>query len=157
MQLFICFSSGAEPRYRDDIVRAMAMPMGCELTFRYRMKYLAHAVQEHLKNGRITEGDRVLISYLDQSDRAKPVFFVPVRFASVIEAPIVGDYVVLRMRVGELAHAADLEAFNSEVQARSAEVPKWSTDTSLTYATGAFWVEVNDYPNAVVRGCPARS
>jgi hypothetical protein len=57
---FICFSSGAQQRYRDDIVRAMAMPAGCELTFRYRLKYLARAVLDHLNNGRISQADQVL-------------------------------------------------------------------------------------------------
>lgn len=147
---FICFSSGAQRRYRDDIIRAMAMPAGCELTFRYRLKYLAHAVQEHLKNGRITPGDQVLISYLDQSDRAQPVFFIPVRFATIIEVPIIGDFAVLRMRVERLANAADLEAFNREVQAHAAEVPKWPADPTSKYAIGAYWVEVHDYPNSVV-------
>jgi hypothetical protein len=147
---FICFSSGSQRRYRDDIVRAMAMPAGCELNFRYRLKYLSHSVQDHLKAGRVGRDDQVLICYLDQSDRARPVDFIPVRFARVIEAPIIGDFVVLRMRVQQFAFAADIGIFNEEVRVRSAEVPKWPTDASSQYATGAFWVEVNDYPRSVV-------
>ena len=88
---FICFSSGAQPRYRDDIIRAMAMPAGCELTFRYRQKYIAHGVLEHLKSNSIRLGDQVLICYLDQSDRNKPVDYIPVRFAKLLEAPVIGD------------------------------------------------------------------
>jgi len=147
---FICFSSGAQRRYRDDIIRAMAMPAGCELTFRYRLKYLAHAVQQHLQNDRITAGDQVLISYLDQSDPAQPVFFIPVRFASIIEAAVIGDFAVLRMRVEKLAYAPDLDVFNREVQTRSAEVPKWSSDAGSKHALGAYWIDVNDYPNSVI-------
>lgn len=147
---FICFSSGAQRRYRDDIVRAMAMPAGCEITFRYRLKYLAHSVQEHLKASRIGKDDQVLICYLDQSDRAKPVDFIPIRFAALIEAPVIGDFVVLRMQVGKFAFAADIAAFNQEIQSRSAEVPKWPDSGDSPYAAGAFWVEVNDYPKSVV-------
>jgi len=55
------------------------------------------------------------------------------------------------MRVEEFAYAADLEAFNKDVQSRSAEVPKWPSDGVSNYATGAFWVEIDDYPKSVVR------
>jgi hypothetical protein len=50
---FICFLSGAQGRCPDDIVRAMAMPAGCELTFRYRLKYLGHSVPEQAENDRL--------------------------------------------------------------------------------------------------------
>lgn len=128
----------------------MAMPAGCELTFRYRLKYLANAVRQNLQDGKIAAGDQVLISYLDQSDPAQPVSFIPVRFASIIETAVVGDFAVIRMRVGKLAYAADLDAFSRDVQSRAAEVPKWSTDSSSKYAIGAYWVEVNDYPKSVI-------
>jgi hypothetical protein len=147
---FVCFSSGATQRYRDDIIRAMAMPDGCELTFRYRLKYVALSVQEHLKSGSIGQADQVLICYLDQSERSKPVDFIPVRFATLIEAPLIGDFVVLRMRVQKFAFAADLDVFNRDLLSRSAEVPKWPSNPAEPYATGAFWVEVNDYPKSVV-------
>jgi hypothetical protein len=150
MKSFICFSSGAQPRYRDDIIRVMAMPDGCEITFRYRLKYLAPSVREHLKSGQICAGDRVLISYLDQSDKSQPVFFVPVRYATIMESPTVGDFAVLRMRVAEFAYAADLEALNREMQIASVEVPRWSSDPNITYATGSFWVEVSAYPKSIV-------
>jgi hypothetical protein len=150
MKRFICFSSGAQRRYRDDIIRAMAMPAGCELNFRYRLKYLANSVQEHLEQGRIGPGDEVLISYLDQSDRSQPVFFIPVRYATILEAPRIGDFAVLRMRVEEFAYAANLDALNREVQILSAEVPKWPDDIASQHATGSFWVEVSDFPKSVV-------
>ena len=82
-----------------------------------------------------------MICYLDQSDRNKAVDFIPVRFATLIEAPTIGDFVVLRMRVQQFAFAVDLDAFNREVYVRSAEAPKWPPDENATYATGAFWVE----------------
>jgi hypothetical protein len=147
---FICFSSGAQRRYRDDIVRVMAMPGDCEITFRYRLKYLAHSVQEHVKAGRISQADQVLICYLDQSDKTKPVDFIPIRFATPLEAPVIGDFVVLRMKVGKFAYSADITAFNREIQGRSGEVPKWPDGSDAQFANGAFWVEVGDYPKSVV-------
>lgn len=148
---FICFSSGARRQYRDDIIRAMAMPAGCELTFRYRHKYLSRAVQDYLKGGKPSGTDEVLICYLDQSERSRPVDFIPVRFATLIDAPVIGDFVVLRLRVQEFAVSENLEAFNSEIQSRSAEVPKWPNEAEEKYAHGAFWLEVGDYPKTVIK------
>lgn len=147
---FICFSSGAQPRYRDDIIRAMAMPAGCELTFRYRLKYVAHGIREHLKTKGIGPSDQVLICYLDQSDRTKAVDYIPIRFATLIEAPVIGDFVVLRMRVQQFAFTEDVNVFSQEVQVCSAAVPKWPANSDSPYATGDFWVEVNDYPKSVL-------
>jgi hypothetical protein len=146
---FICFSSGAQRRYRDDIVRAMAMPAGCELTFRYRAKYISHSVQEFLRKTTLVEQPRVLVCYLDQSERQRPVDFIPIRFARLIEAPIIGDFVVLRMRVEQFAFTPDVTAFNRDIHLRSSELPKWSSSEADKYAQGAFWVEVNEYPKSV--------
>ena len=38
--MHICLSSGARPRYREDIVRALAMPEGTHLAFRYDQKWV---------------------------------------------------------------------------------------------------------------------
>jgi hypothetical protein len=146
---FVCFSSGSQPRYRDDIIRAMAMPDGAELTFRYRLKYLGNSVQESVKSSRFKAGDDVLITYVDQSDKTKATVFIPVRYASLIEVPEIGDFVVLRMRVGKLAYAKDLDVFNQDLRSQSAEVPEWKpTDTE--YPTGRHWVEVENYPKSVI-------
>jgi hypothetical protein len=58
---------------------------------------------------------------------------------------------VLRMRVQHFAVSENLEAFNSEIQSRSAEVPKWPKEAEEKYARGAFWLEVNDYPKSVIK------
>jgi hypothetical protein len=148
---FICFSSGAQRQYRDDIIRAMGMPTGCELTFRYRYKYLSRAVQDYVSAGKVSGADEVLICYLDQADRSRPIDFIPVRYATLIEAPVIGDFVVLRMRVQHFAVSENLEAFNSEVQSLSAEVPKWPKETEEKDASKVFWLEVNDYPTSVIK------
>jgi len=146
---FVCFSSGAQRRYRDDIIRAMGMPAGCEITFRYRRKYISTGVLELLGKPSLQAAE-VLICYLDQSDRSKPVDFIPIRLAVLLDAPIIGDFVVLRMRVQQFTFSADIELFNRELGLRSGELPKWPSDEKAQYASGAFWVAVNDYPKSVV-------
>lgn len=145
---FVCFSSGSQPRYRDDVIRAMAMPEGAELTFRYRLKYLGNSVQDSVTSRKINAGDEVLITYVDQSDKTKATLFIPVRFASVIEVPEIGDFVVLRMRVGPFGYAKDLEVFNQELRNQSAEVPEWK-DSSGGYPAGRHWIEIQNYPKSV--------
>jgi hypothetical protein len=128
----------------------MAMPSGCELTFRYRLKYLAQSVRDHLQNSAIKKGDELLVSYVDQSVNGQPTFFIPVRFATVVEAVAVGDFAVLRMRVQSFAYSEDLDTFNRDIRSRSAEAPDWPTGTSSEYPTGSYWIEVGDYPKSLV-------
>jgi hypothetical protein len=39
--MFLCLSSGTRARYRQDVLRALAMPLGTELQFRYDLKWIA--------------------------------------------------------------------------------------------------------------------
>jgi len=39
--MFVCLSSGSSARYREDILRALAMPVGSRLQFRYDQKWVA--------------------------------------------------------------------------------------------------------------------
>jgi hypothetical protein len=92
-----------------------------------------------------------LICYLDQFDKTKPVEFVPVRFATLIEAALIGDFVVLRMQLDRFALAGHLDSFNRDVHALSSEVPRWPGKNPLARLTeDAYWIEVNDYPKSVI-------
>ncbi|MEC9363124.1 MAG: hypothetical protein VYC42_07860 [Pseudomonadota bacterium] len=126
----------------------MAMPPGCELTFRYRLKYLSDSVRRAAEQGQLRQPARVLICYLDQASRDRPIEFVPIRFADLVEAPVIGDFVVLRMRMGHAAYSGNPNAFNQDIRARSAEVPRWPEGES-GHAEGAFCLEVADFPSSV--------
>lgn len=88
--MFICLSSGARPRYRQDIIRAIAMPRGSRLQFRYRLELVAERVKQRIKD-RTYKNTKALIAYLDQQDRTKVPELIPCRFGRIVHAQIHGS------------------------------------------------------------------
>jgi hypothetical protein len=138
--MFLCLSSGSSPRYREDVLRALSMPWGSVLQFRYDKKWIAPGA---LSSQEITEGRKpaALIAYIDQSDPAKTPEIVPCRFASIVEATEHGTTASLQLELSEFAYAEDLTKFNVELQAASAgALPAWQVDKKLK---GHYWLEVS--------------
>jgi hypothetical protein len=84
--VLILISSGAQPRYADDIVRALAHPAGTSFQFRYGTKY----VDGRLEPSKLAD-EPALICYLMADASAKTVRLIPCRFATVAKAQIVGS------------------------------------------------------------------
>ena len=64
--MYICLSSGIRPRYRDDVLRTLAMPAGTRLQLRYDQNWVAPEVLQAVSHGTILDVP-VLIAYVDQS------------------------------------------------------------------------------------------
>lgn len=141
--MFICLSSGARPRYRQDIIRAIAMPQGSRLQFRYRLDLVAERVKQRIKGGTY-KNIRVLIAYLDQQDRAKAPELVPCRFGRVVHAQIHGSTTSLVFVLEEFAYAENIEAFNNQARSVSGDILPARRSPEDKYAEGAFWLEVGD-------------
>ena len=139
--MFVCLSSGAKPRYRQDILRAIAMPRGALLQFRYGLELVAENIQARIRN-ETTGGERVLIAYLDQSDRTKPPEFVPCRFAKMVAARIHGSTTSLTFELDSFAYVEDVEGFNSHLRNVCRDNLPFRQTANDEYAQGAFWFEV---------------
>lgn len=109
--MFICLSSGASPRYRQDILRAIAMPKGSQLQFRYDSSLLASGIRNSI--GEISKmGGTCLIAYIDQSDQSKEPELIPCRFAQLSDVKAHGTTVSLTFIVEDFACAANIPEFN---------------------------------------------
>lgn len=139
--MFVCLSSGARPRYRQDILRAIAMPRGARLQFRYRLELVAESVQVRIRNGTANQ-EKVLIAYLDQSDRSKMPEFVPCRFATIVGARIHGSTTTAIFELDAFAYAHDVAGFNSHLRTISGERLPLRQNSNQEFAQGAFWFEV---------------
>lgn len=141
--MFLCLSSGATPRYREDILRAISMPSRSSLQFRYQHRYVASAIL----GKPFPVGSQVLIAYVDQSDPAKPIQIVPCRFAVLTEAITVGTAVTLSLELREFAFSEDVEQFNNSLKADAdGIVPAWQTGK----AHGHYWLEAEIESKTVV-------
>jgi hypothetical protein len=120
----LLLSSGARPRYRDDILRALALPQGLDLQFRYDRELVADALVEQARQGRLV-GQTGVICYGWVSAGAPPRL-VPCRSVHVTSASLVGSSCVLILRVGGfVAGLTDTELRARLAPAESALLPIW--------------------------------
>lgn len=144
--MYICLSSGTRPRYRQDILRAIAMPKGAQLQFRYDRRWIASDVLASLSS---TKGQPALIAYVDQADPTKVPEVVPCRYASIKDVVEHGSTVSILFSLEEFAFAQDSIAFNRGLQTQSANtLPSWQSDNSLK---GAYWLKLSSDPQQVIQ------
>src|SRR5580704_3964379 len=149
--MFLCLSSGASPRYREDVLRALAQPWGSVLQFRYLQKYLAPGILEKARAAGEKES-QALIAYIDLSDTNKAPEIIPCRFAVISEITVIGTAVTLQLELQEFAVAADLSKFNDELRKKPlGTLPVWQTDGDKKSAKGDYWLELPAEPTTTVR------
>src|SRR6266540_2461948 len=121
--MHVCLSSGGSPRYRQDILRALAMPFGTDLQFRYRKKWLSPDTAADVPKMK-DKRPRALIAYIDQTDPVRLPSLVPCRFARIVEAISLGSTVTLTLRLEGFAYASDLDAANADLRKLATNVPE---------------------------------
>jgi hypothetical protein len=129
----LMLSSGERPRYRDDIVRVMALPDGGRLQFRYREKHVLSEVFRKLSDNGFS-GCEALVAYLDTSNQNTPPEIVPCRFCRILDSEAEGEFVVIRFEVGGFAEVRQHADIRTEVVALRSQdeesLPDWE-DGSL--------------------------
>lgn len=134
----LCLSSGLLPQYAHDVLRAMAMPRGSHLQFRYKLKRLAEVIKEAIK-GQQFEKRAAVIAYIDQSRKDGPVEIVPLRHASVIAAELHGTTVSLQLELNGFATSTEPAAdFTERVRTVMKELPKGTVGS----IEGLYWFDV---------------
>lgn len=113
--MHLCLSSAHSEQYRRDILRALAMPKGSRLQFRYGVQHVYGTPPEP----RALATGPTIIAYLDKEPHratGHPTI-VPVRFAKLVSVQSAGSVLILQLELEEFCSVADLGAFN--VQAHS--------------------------------------
>src|SRR5262249_62201072 len=145
--MFICLSSGASPRYLEDVLRSLALPAGAVVHFRYDKKHLAQAIRTAI-DARQPEGQPALIVYIDQRTQGQPPTYVPCRFATIRTVSEHGTTVSLQLVVAEYAYSENLAAFNQWMGTTfAADLPAWSGDK----IEGKYWLRSTHDPASVSR------
>lgn len=142
--MLICLSSGTRELYRQDILRAIALPIASELQFRYANRLVSENVNRMIQDQTIV-GQEVLISYADQSDPQDKglIRLVPVRMAIVKYASAPGETVSLILSLDKIAYSSDLNTFNSEIMSFTGNaLPKWIKNR----AEGLYCIELSHEP-----------
>jgi len=128
--MLLCLSSAAKPRYRQDILRALSMPPGARLQFRYALKWVAHGLRDRARANEL-KGTEVCIAYLDIATTTEPLTILPVRSAKLFFTEVQGDFCVLEFELQGFAFAQDVDAFNRQLRTQSGNLPAWKDGAPL--------------------------
>jgi hypothetical protein len=156
---FVFLSSGATRQYRDDIIRALALPEGAALQFRYRLDgNVCPFVQSHISDGATFDGATALLCYFDRVLEEA----VPCRFATIVSVRRHGSTVSIKFRIAQYAKAiASQASFTSMLRAvctsDCGSVPS-SANPAEPLGTkrllGHFWLAPTIIPASVVPAGP---
>jgi hypothetical protein len=144
MLLFL--SSGARTRYREDIVRTLALPPGGRLQFRYDLSIVDETVLNDTKSRKL-HGQGALVCYLWSRIEGAAMEFVPCRAVEVTAAEIVGSSFVVVFKVGDYALLVDKSDFASSIEDESrAKLPRWEREGSKYKLRGLFAIALKREP-----------
>ncbi len=117
--MLICLSSGYRKRYLEDVVRAMAMPAGSSLQFRYEENLISEETRDALLTNQT-----ICIAYLDcnSAPTADPQI-IPCRFATLKNPRRLGNIHILPLVLGDFAEVADLKLLNTELRQAASNLP----------------------------------
>jgi hypothetical protein len=146
MAEFLCLSSGSRPRYRRDIARALSLPTGMRIQFRYARKWIDPSILSQIderKQRKKLRGASCLIAYVDQAPGSGDVEIVPCRFAKLVDAVTLGQTVTLQLAVAEFAFAADLASVNDALRSQAGGSLPHRVDGDVE---GLYWFELSKLP-----------
>lgn len=143
----LCLSSAVHRRYRDDVLRAMALPLGAALTFRYEESIIDDDLREPLEKNELRDAT-ALLAHVDLPEPPRnPSAIIPVRYAQLSQSLHAGSFYTLRFLLRDFAHAADLAAFRKQLPGT---LPAYDTTES---SWGGLWcVSVTPNLSCVERG-----
>jgi hypothetical protein len=153
--MLLLLSSGARTRYREDVIRSLALPSGINLQFRYDVPSVEPGVLDATKAGGLV-GQQALVCYLFERDEAEaPTAFVPCRVAIVTAAEIVGSSFIIRFRVAGYPIISDNVEFPALLSAHTREqLPRWERDRPKPEVTGPYVINMMPAPIFGTSGTP---
>lgn len=120
--MMLCMSSGLRARYLQDIVRAVSMPSGMHLRFRYEQGLIPPAMKDRWQKNAFN-GQQALITYLDAAD-AEDLGIVPCRYATIVETRVIGTIFVISFRLEAFAHCDDSRRWSDSVKKQASKFPQ---------------------------------
>lgn len=139
--MLLLLSSGARPRYLDDVTRAIGQPSGSSLQFRYQSKWLDEKVSEKLSKG-LLEDEKAIIAYLDRSDKTEIPTIVPCRVGTIKTAKKIGSTIVVNLSLDGFAIPDNPSTFQQNLRSIShSQLPEWKNNSLV----GKYFLELEQH------------
>jgi hypothetical protein len=123
--MLVLLSSGATRRYRDDIIRILALPPGGELQFRYDRRYIDTELLKRIDAGGV-QNEEGIVLYLWADKEKLQTELVPCRFVMVVATELVGTSCIIRLRASDFVTGLDDTKFRALLStAEGALLPTW--------------------------------
>lgn len=131
-------SSGARRLYLENIARALALPEGASLLFRYEEDIVSPAfiVRYNEAQGVSAVGDLVYLSYLSNNTPGQPIKVMPVREGEILEVIKRGSSYFIRIKLLRYPNWKDQDLSQLVAQNALEELPAKGPDTPMG---GGFW------------------
>ena len=120
--MLILLSSCMRKRYRDDILRCLAAPIGAQIQFRYSESIVDKLIWQTPDK---YEGKEGIVCNIDLASNKTPYPLIPVRSVIVKKIQKHGTTMSIVLEIRDLALAEDIEKFTLEVDTKSGnQTPK---------------------------------
>jgi hypothetical protein len=131
--MLILLSSALRPRYKDDILRCLAAPLGTRLRFRYEDRLIEPSLQDGKRIG------EAIVCFLDEKGASiSETFLIPVRSVVIEKINVHGTTRTLELCLGEFIYAENLKEFVVQVYKHKPDA-KPIIDPSQKKETVGYW------------------
>lgn len=132
--VFLSSAPPNRPRYADDIVRVLALPIGGQMQFRYARNWIAASVVGRIPGEQLAD-ERILICFLAGDGKSRKFEIVPIRFARLIRAELVGTSCVFVFEAGPFVSELDDADVRAAVDsATRSKLPGLSSASAALFA-----------------------
>lgn len=158
---WIFCSSGAHPLFLENVVRALALPSGEVIKFRYEAAIVSGAFQKLSQPSVPSDtapvlGDIAYLCYLDNREKSKPPKVYPVRDATIQSVTILGSTFIIELCLECFIHwPVDANLDEMLVERALDPLPHWipngSGNSEENEAGGCWLAEAKSLPDILFR------
>lgn len=145
--MLILLSSAHSPRYREDILRCLAAPIGSIVQFRYDKRWIANELVDRVERGELALPSSGIVCYVDLQG-AGPLTMIPVRSVRVERINVHGRTVSIGLRMKEFNYAEPV-VFTKELFDLSGNVSPQKINDEVE---GKYLFEVDSLPVSLKTG-----
>ena len=147
--MYVLLSSAATKRYRDDILRCMAAPVGAQIQFRYGERLVGESIKSDIKGIRNSLGVVCNVNIDVKLDAKGTHPLTPVRGVIIERVWTTGSTISISIIMGEFAHAQDINRFTTQASLHSGGQTPANADPDAEGGEGLWFFQIPTQPDTL--------